>query len=44
MESIILSASIMLTMRFFMISSPLSVDLSGYTPQTEQPERTKMPS
>lgn len=26
MESIILSASIMLTMRFFMISSPLSVD------------------
>ena len=33
MESIILSASIMLTMRFFMISSPLSVDLSGYTPK-----------
>ncbi|MDY2784064.1 MAG: hypothetical protein SOV03_00695, partial [Faecalibacterium sp.] len=33
MESIILSASIMLTMRFFMISSPLPVDLSGYTPK-----------
>ena len=33
MESTILSASIMLTMRFFMISSPLSVDLSGYTPK-----------
>ena len=33
MESIILSASIMLTMRFFMISSPLSVDLSGHTPK-----------
>ena len=32
-ESIILSASIMLRMRFFMISSPLSVDLSGYTPK-----------
>ena len=33
MESTILSASIMLTMRFFMISSPFSVDLSGYTPK-----------
>ena len=33
MESTILSASIMLTMRFFMISSPLLIDLPGYSPK-----------
>ena len=33
MESTILSASIMLTMRFFMISSPLLIDLPGCPPK-----------
>ena len=33
MESTILSASIMLTMRFFMISSPLLIDLPGCSPK-----------